>query len=169
MKRIRILILILFSCFVAHAQDQQKAQLAKQNHVLDKAEARIRAKFGPAIVSINRNFRNASLVVDVDEEIMSKIVSTQASGFHIIPRANAQAIPKAPTPPPSPTLGPTSGQAPPPVPSAFDRAKQTIERGIRDIPVTPTFESRPGGGVIGVRIGPGVSLPPTPTPPPRAR
>jgi len=68
-------LIVIFMCSMSYAQDHQKTQqpVQKYNKALDKAESAIRKKFGPAIVSITRDFRNASLVVEVDDNAMSKI------------------------------------------------------------------------------------------------
>ena len=69
-------LIVIFLCSVSYAQDQQKMQKAMQkyNKELDKAESAIRREFGPAIVSITRDFRNVSLVVEVDDDAISKIL-----------------------------------------------------------------------------------------------
>jgi hypothetical protein len=76
-------LIMAFLCGVSYSQDHHKAHLTTKNpnKVLDKAEDAIRKKFGPAILSITRDFRKPALVVEFEESAMSKLGDSKKSSI----------------------------------------------------------------------------------------
>jgi hypothetical protein len=145
-------LIVAFLIGVSYAQDQQKAQpkTKNPNKVLDKAEYALRRKFGPAILSITRDFRNPALVIEFKESAMSKIRDSKKPSIPM----QAAAVPGAAvrdfdysTKEPV-YKDPMHKPAPPKVKDTYTQVIDTIKH----LPVTPSFEPRSGGGIIKIRI-----------------
>jgi hypothetical protein len=132
-------LMMVFLCGVSYAQDQQKPQLTTQNEALDKAEAAIREKFGPAILSITRDFREPCLVVEVDEIAMWKIADSE------IPEIKAAAVPEYK---PKPDSDITHQPPPERARTTAERLRDTATRAYESLPVKPGYKTTDTGGRV---------------------
>jgi hypothetical protein len=151
-KSLCSVLIVAFLIGMSYAQDQQKTPLTTKNpnKVLDKAEHALRKKFGPAILSIARDFRNPALVIEFKESAMSKIRDSKKSSIPM----QAAAVPGAavrdfdyPTKEPV-YKDPLHKSAAPKVKDTYTQVVDVIKH----LPVIPSFEPRYGGGIIKIRI-----------------
>jgi hypothetical protein len=145
-------LIMAFLCGVSYSQDHHKAHLTTKNpnKVLDKAEDAIRKKFGPAILSITRDFRKPALVVEFEESAMSKLGDSKKSSIPM----QAATVPGVAVrdfdyhPKETVYKDPMQEPAPPKVKDIYTQVSDVVKH----LPVTPSFEPRSGGGIIKIRI-----------------
>jgi hypothetical protein len=134
-------------CNTASAQGTEQVALARQNLTLDKTQAALLKDFGGRVVSITRDFRTASLVVEVAD------VAELDAQAGLLPSASLAGepvrIPRDTTPrqydyrPQLPRPDFMRDTTPPPPPSDRATIRSFVDKAM-NMPIH--IETRPGGG-----------------------
>lgn len=119
-------------------EEYQRLESNQNIDALDKHEAALRSMYGPAIISITKNFREPSLLLQIDEKVMAEITDSEYT------KTYSRSVDKAGH------KDPMKEPVPDKVPSSYDRIRQVIQ----SIPFSVGFgtiikgSSRPGEFII---------------------